>query len=356
MEGVVTDPGAWRGRRVFLTGHTGFKGSWLALCLRRLGAEVTGYALDPPTVPSLFQAARVGGALKDVRGDVRDPESLREALSASRPDVVFHLAAQPLVLPSLADPAGTYATNVMGTVNVLEAIRRTDGVRAAVVVTSDKCYENPETDRPQREGDPMGGLDPYSSSKGCAELVVAAYRSSYFVDGMAVASARAGNAVGGGDWARDRLVPDAIRAFAAERAVEIRNPGAIRPWQHVLEPLRGYLLLAERLLSGEVGAASGWNFGPNAEDAWPVSEVVDRLAALWGGGAAWRPGEASPRREARQLRLDCSKARDRLGWAPRLPLDAALAWTVEWYRSWHEGGDVALTTQAQIERYFAAAP
>ena len=353
---MVAQGDFWRGKRVFLTGHTGFKGSWLALCLRRLGADVTGYALAPPTSPSLYEMAAVAAGLRDVRGDVRDLDSLQRALQAAAPEIVIHMAAQSLVRASYADPVETYATNVMGTVNLLEAVRRAGSVRAALIVTSDKCYENREWVWGYRENDPMGGFDPYSNSKGCAELVTAAYRSSYFGAGTAVASARAGNVIGGGDWAQDRLVPDAIRAFAAGKPVEIRNPAAIRPWQHVLEPLAGYLLLAQRLCARGQEAASGWNFGPSEQEARPVAEVVDQLARLWGDGARWQLAAGAHPHEAHHLKLDCSKARAHLGWRPRSSLDEGLAWTADWYRAWHAGADLARITEAQIERYLAPSP
>lgn len=352
---MVVDDAFWQGRRVFVTGHTGFKGSWLALCLRRLGSEVTGYALAPPTSPSLFEEARVAAGLRDIRGDVRDLDALRHALEGAAPDVVVHMAAQSLVRPSYADPVETYSTNVMGTVNLLEAVRTAGSVRATLVVTSDKCYEDRDGVRAHGEDDPMGGFDPYSSSKGCAELVTAAYRASYPGVGRAVASARAGNVIGGGDWAVDRLVPDAMKAFAAGEPVEIRRPDATRPWQFVLEPLTGYLRLAEELCARGQEMASGWNFGPDEQEVRPVAEVVGQLARLWGEGARWRLAAGEHPREAGRLALDCSKARARLEWAPRLCLDEALEWTVDWYRSRHAGADVARLTEAQVARYFEAA-
>ena len=319
MEDVVISPSFWRGKRVFVTGHTGFKGAWLALWLTDLGAEVTGYSLPPPTDPSLFDISGVRSRLRHLDGDVRDEAALAHAVREARPEIVFHMAAQSLVRVSYDEPAATYATNVMGTVNVLEAVRRCDGVRAVVCVTSDKCYENRETPRPYREDDAMGGHDPYSSSKGCAELVASAYRRSFFsgpgdASGRAaLATARAGNVIGGGDWAKDRLVPDLLNGFAAGVRPLIRFPSAVRPWQHVLEPLAGYLRLAEALWMGDPAAADGWNFGPDDADAQPVSWIADRLAALWGEGAAWETtGEPQPH-EAHFLRLDCAKARQKLG-------------------------------------------
>jgi len=346
------EPAFWSGRRVFLTGHTGFKGSWLALWLHRMGAEVSGFALaQAPSSPSLFEMAQVARGVRDTRGDVRDLDALSRALRAARPEIVIHMAAQSLVRASYDDPVGTYGTNVMGTVNLLQSVRHVGEVRAVVIVTSDKCYENREWPWGYRENDALGGFDPYSSSKGCAELVTAAFRNSFLRDGAAVASARAGNVIGGGDWARDRLVPDAVRAFAAGNAVEIRNPRAIRPWQHVLEPLAGYLTLAQSLFTDGAAFAQAWNFGPAEGEAKPVAEIVAKLALLWGDGARWQPAGGDHPHEAHHLKLDCSKARALLGWAPRAGLDEALAWTAEWYRAWHDKGDLRSLTESQIERY-----
>ena len=353
--------GPWRGRRVLVTGHTGFKGAWLSLWLQRLGARVSGYAIGVPTEPSLFELAGVARGMHGRTGDVRDPAAVRAALEEDAPEVVFHLAAQSLVRRSYQDPVETYAVNVMGTVHLLEAVRATPSVRAVVVVTSDKCYENREWVWGYRESDAMGGFDPYSSSKGCAELVTAAYRRSFFEaqgggPGVRVASARAGNVIGGGDWAADRLVPDAVRAFLRGEALKVRSPGSVRPWPHVLDPLHGYLLLAEGMLAGGDALAEGWNFGADDRDTRPVSWLADRVAALWGGGAAWTvDGDAQPH-EARVLKLDASKARAALGWRPRLCLDAALEWTVEWYRAFRDGGDLRALSEAQIDRYQELAP
>lgn len=342
----------WRGRRVFLTGHTGFKGAWLSLWLQSMGADVTGFALAPPTSPSLFELARVASGMRSLTGDVRDPQAVTGAMRAAAPDVVIHMAAQSLVRPSYADPVETYATNVMGTVHVLDATRHVPGVRAAVIVTSDKCYENREWVWGYRETEAMGGFDPYSSSKGCAEIVTAAYRASYFDGGRgpAVASARAGNVIGGGDWAVDRLVPDAMRAFERDERLVVRNPAAVRPWQHVLEPLSGYLLLAEALAEGKP-VATGWNFGADDGQSRPVSWVADRLVALWGGRAAWAHDARHQPHEAMTLRLDSSKARHELGWRPALSLDTALEWTVAWYRAPRRGEDLRDLSLAQIARY-----
>ena len=347
----------WRGKRVLVTGHTGFKGAWLSLWLRRLGAVLTGYALPPPTDPSLFQLARVSEGLTSVTGDVRDLEHLTNVLRAARPEVVFHLAAQALVRPSYDDPVGTFSTNVLGTVNILEAVRQVDGIRVVVNVTSDKCYENRGERRGLREEDPLGGHDPYSSSKACAEIVTASYRRSFFgaskagTEPVAVASARAGNVIGGGDWAVDRLVPDCMRALMAGRPIRIRNPDAVRPWQFVLEPLGGYLRLAERLWSGGQEYAGAWNFGPAERDAAPVRRIADRMVEHWANGTSWvqEPGEHP--HEAPYLRLDCAKARDRLGWSPRTDLDQALAWVVRWYTDYRSGRDMRDATIEQIGEF-----
>jgi CDP-glucose 4,6-dehydratase len=317
-----------------------------------MGAEVTGFALPAPTEPSLFEGARIGELVDHIEGDVRDLAALEAAVAATRPEAIFHLAAQPLVRQSYSEPVETYATNVMGTVHLLEAARRVPGVKAIVCVTSDKCYENREWVWPYRESDPMGGHDPYSSSKGCAELVAAAWRRSFFKsEGPALATARAGNVIGGGDWASDRLVPDLVRAFEVGAAPLIRSPDAVRPWQHVLEALGGYILLAERLLTGERGFAGGWNFGPSDEDARPVSWIVERMGIAWGetGGTLLDSGRKP--HEAGLLRLDSSKARAALGWHPRLSLETALAWIVEWHKSVAAGADARAVTLAQIARY-----
>ncbi len=348
----------WHGKRVFLTGHTGFKGSWTALWLQRLGAEVTGYSLPAPTDPSLFEVAAVGAGMQSITGDVRDAAALAAALLGARPDVVLHQAAQSLVRRGYDEPLETYSTNVVGTAALLDACRRSDTVRVVVSVTSDKCYRNDEGPRGYREDDPLGGRDPYSSSKACAELVTAAYRDSYFSgEGVrvAVASARSGNVVGGGDWAADRLLPDLVRGFAAGEPVPIRRPDAVRPWQHVLEPVRGYLHLAERLWS-RPELAGAWNFGPDEADARPVRWVADRLVELWGEGARWRLDGAEHPPEATFLRLDCAKAKDLLGWSPILPLDQALDWLVEWYRAHRDGRtDLRELTLSQIAAYQQAA-
>jgi CDP-glucose 4,6-dehydratase len=325
-----------------VTGHTGFKGAWLCLWLASLGAEVTGVADAVPTQPALYEVLGLDADVRWLRADVRDAEALAGAVRAARPEVVFHLAAQPIVRRSFQAPRETYEVNVMGTVNLLEAVRRADGVRAVVNVTSDKCYAN--RGRPLREDDPLGGDDPYSSSKAAAELVTAAWRRS-FPDGPRLASARAGNVIGGGDWGADRLVPDAMRAALAGRAVAVRHPEATRPWQHVLDPLRGYLILAQALCE-DPGAAAAWNFGP--ADAAPVGRVLDRLSALWPGGIAWHADAGPHPPEEPTLRLDSTRARERLGWAPRRDLDAALRAVVEWYLAYRDGADMRAVTLGQL--------
>ena len=350
-------PDFWRGKRVFLTGHTGFKGSWLSLWLQALGAELTGYALEPPTNPSLFKEAQVAEGMTSIIGDILDLERLKKALQAAAPDIVIHMAAQPLVRQSYENPVETYATNVMGTVHLLESVRLIGGVKAIVNVTTDKCYENREWEWGYRESEPMGGYDPYSNSKGCAELVSAAYRSSFFNKdqyvhhGVALATARAGNVIGGGDWAKDRLIPDILAAFEHHSPVNIRNPHALRPWQHVLEPLGGYLLLAERLYTQGPYFAEGWNFGPNDDDARPVGWIVEKLVDMWGGDACWTKDEGDHPHEASYLKLDISKARARLGWRPMLRLEDALKLIVEWTQARSNGANVRTLSLGQIKAY-----
>jgi len=346
-------PGFWKDKRVFLTGHTGFKGSWLSLWLGSLGAVVKGYALDPPTSPALFTVARVGEDMESEVGDIRDLPALRASMVDFKPDIIIHMAAQSLVRASYREPIDTYATNVMGTAHLLEAARCVCSTHCIVCVTSDKCYENHHEDRGLSEDEPMGGHDPYSSSKGCAELVISAYRRSFFSgqEGPALASARAGNVIGGGDWAQDRLIPDILRSFEKAMPVAIRNPKATRPWQHVLEPLAGYMTLAEALWCEGQKYAEGWNFGPADEDAWPVDRLVARMAEQWGGGARWAQDSREHPHEAVSLKLDCAKARARLDWAPRWDLETALARTVEWHRRWLRNEDMLTACRREIADY-----
>jgi len=348
------DPGFWSGKRVFLTGHTGFKGSWTALWLQRMGAHVTGFALAPPTEPALFEVARVAEAMVSIIGDVRDHAALTRAMVDAAPDIVLHMAAQPLVRASYDDPVGTYATNVMGTVHLLEAMRRVSSVRAAVIVTTDKCYHNREWVWGYREDEAMGGHDPYSNSKGCAELVTSAFRSSFFANGAAIGSGRAGNVIGGGDWAADRLVPDILRAVEKGEPVLIRNPLAIRPWQHVLEPVSGYLVLAQALWEDRDAAAQAWNFGPRDDDARPVQWIVERICEAWGEGASWVCDERVQPHEARYLKLDISKAQAGLKWRPRWDLAHALDSIVAWHRAWLAGADMHDYCHGELVRFAGA--
>ena len=343
----------WKDKRVFVTGHTGFKGGWLTTWLVRLGAEVTGYSLDPPSEPSLFEQVDVAHGITSHHGDIRDTAGLKAALAEARPEIVLHLAAQALVRRGYREPMETFSTNVMGTAQLLDLLRDRPEVRSIVSVTSDKCYRNREWLKGYMEDDPLGGKDPYSSSKAAAELVTAAYRDSYFSasTSAAVATARAGNVIGGGDWAEDRLVPDLIRGFISGDPVSIRCPDAIRPWQHVIEPLRGYLMLAERLWNSESEFATAWNFGPNAKDERTVRWVADRLVSEWGEGASWRIDENEHPPEATYLKLDTSKAREDLGWEPRLPLEKALGWIVDWHRAEAAGQDLRAATERQIATY-----
>jgi CDP-glucose 4,6-dehydratase len=357
-EGTLEDMvKTWRGRRVFLTGHTGFKGSWLSLWLSRLGAQIRGYSLDPCTEPNMFSLASVDTVLDDVRGDIRDYAKLELSMTQFAPEVIFHLAAQPIVRRSYADPVGTYGTNVMGTVHLLEAIRKTPSVRAVVCVTTDKCYQNQGWIWPYRESDPLGGHDPYASSKACAEIISAAYRSSFFPierlheHHVALATARAGNVIGGGDWSEDRLIPDLVRGFRSGQPVLIRRPDAIRPWQHVLEPLHGYMILAQELLAEPARFAAAYNFGPSDEDVWPVERIATKLVGIWGAGASWIRDSVPSVHEDHVLRLDASKARVELGWQPRLKIEAVLAWTMAWYRAWNQGASMEEFTKKQIAEY-----
>jgi CDP-glucose 4,6-dehydratase len=351
----VVDAEFWRERRVLVTGHTGFKGAWLALWLQGLGARVTGFSLGVPTHPSLYELARVSDGMESIEGDVRDFDALTAAFAVARPEIVIHMAAQSLVRPSFSEPRMTYEVNVMGTVNLLDAVRQDGNVRVVVNVTSDKCYENREWEWAYREHEPMGGHDPYSSSKGCAELVTDAFRRSYFSTDASprLASARAGNVIGGGDWAEDRLIPDLMRAALAGQAVRVRNPDSVRPWQHVLNPLSGYLTLAQALWSSRE-FSGGWNFGPVEEDARSVRWIVQRMAALWPAPLQCVEGSGpylGRLHEARYLKLDSARARSRLGWRPRWGLRQGLDATVGWYRALHAGEDMPAVTVAQIETY-----
>ncbi len=357
MEDLEMNRAFWKDKKVLVTGHTGFKGSWLSLWLQELGADVVGYALSSPTQPSLFEVAHVADGMTSIMGDIRDLKGLQAVIAEHHPEIVIHMAAQALVRYSYKDPMETYSTNIMGTVNTLEAVRRSESVRVVVSITSDKCYENKEWLWGYREEDPVGGRDPYSSSKGCAELIISAYRNSYFSQnkhlnhGMAVASTRAGNVIGGGDWAKDRLIPDIMNALMEKRPVIVRNPNAIRPWQHVLEPLNGYLSLAEQLWMCGSKFAQAWNFGPASDDAKTVSWIVEYLTGSWGEGARWELDKTQHPHEDNYLKLDCSKARSLLGWAPKLRLTAALEWIVEWYRGYQQNKDMRSLTEEQIQRF-----
>jgi CDP-glucose 4,6-dehydratase len=362
MESLEMNPEFWQGKRVFLTGHTGFKGSWLSLWLQSLGAEVTGYALNPPTKPSLFDVANVAANMKSLIGDVRDLDLLKKSMKEARPEIVIHMAAQPLVRYSYANPVETYSINLMGSVHLLEAVRNTEGVRAVVNVTSDKCYENREWIWGYREDEALGGYDPYSNSKGCAELVTAAYRSSFFNPdnyqnhGVGIATARAGNVIGGGDWAEDRLIPDFMRAIIAGETVMIRSPNAIRPWQHVLEPLSGYLALAEKLYIQGNKFAEAWNFGPDDSDAKSVEWIVSQLVENWGGSACFKiDSNAANLHEAHFLKLDCSKARMTLGWKPQWNANETIQSICAWHKAHLNGQDMKAYTLNEIKLYQASA-
>lgn len=342
----------WKGRKVFITGHTGFKGSWLSLWLQSLGADILGVALAPPTNPNLFTLANVAKSMTSVIGDVNDFSLLQKILKEFQPEIIIHMAAQSLVRYSYKQPVETYATNVMGTVHVLEAARNCSSVKALVNVTTDKCYENKEWHWGYRENDRLGGHDPYSNSKACSELVTSAYRDSYYKTAqIGLASARAGNVIGGGDWAEDRLIPDIIRACLNNQAVSIRNPHAIRPWQHVLEPLSGYLLLAERLYHSASDYADSWNFGPQEDDIKPVGWIADYIVQQWGSQANWlQDGNEHPH-EATYLKLDCAKAKSKLGWQPRWHLEKGLTETVRWYQAYKASQDMREFSLNQIKNF-----
>lgn len=352
------NPEFWHGKKVLLTGHTGFKGSWLSLWLQQLGADVAGYSIDVPTEPSLYELAGAGKHMRSLTGDVRDLGTLSTFVGDVNPDVVIHMAAQSLVRRSYSNPIETYGTNVMGTANLLEAVRGADETRVVIIVTSDKCYENEERQTGYREDEPMGGYDPYSSSKGCAELVAAAYRKSFFnplefdSHGTAVASVRAGNVIGGGDWAEDRLIPDIVTALQAGQVPEVRSPDAVRPWQFVLDPLNGYLTLAEYLWRDGPTYAGAWNFGPGDADATRVAYLVEQLAHIWAADGCWRQAASGDQpHEATYLKLDSSKARSQLDWAPALDLRTTLEWIVEWYKVHFDANEVREVTLAQIDKF-----
>lgn len=346
-------PAFWQGKKVFVTGHTGFKGSWLSLWLQSMGARIKGFSLPPPTEPSLFEQARVAEGMESDIGDIRDLAAITASMTEFNPDILIHMAAQPLVRLSYREPVETYATNVMGTVHVLEAARQCSHLKAIVNVTTDKCYENREWVWGYRENEPMGGHDPYSNSKGCSELVTAAYRNSFFnqADTAALASARAGNVIGGGDWAEDRLIPDILRAFEQQQPVIVRNPLATRPWQHVLEPLSGYLILAEQLYIQGKGCAEGWNFGPRDEDVQTVEWILNRMVQQWGKGASWQLDSDPQPHEAQLLKLDISKAKAKLKWQPRWSLEHTLDTIVDWHQGWLRGDNIQEITLAQIQQY-----
>lgn len=356
MENLV-NPAFWRGRRVLLTGHTGFKGSWLALWLRHLGAEVTGYSLDPATQPNLFTLARVGDGCRDLRGDICDGEKLQRAFNESRPEIVFHLAAQALVRESYLRPGETWRVNVMGTLKVLEACLASDSVNNIVVVTTDKVYENPERGEPFEEDNPLGGYDPYSSSKAACEILCASWRRSFILDKkktVSLSTARAGNVIGGGDFAGDRLIPDLVRGWVAGQETTLRYPKAVRPWQHVLEPLSGYLLLAEKSCENPLAFSDAFNFGPQESDLHPVEEVANAVCGVLGNH--WKMGTAAQPHEAGLLRLNIGRARKRLGWVPRLSFNEALQKTCDWYAAWRRGEDIHSLTLAQIRTFASISP
>ncbi|WP_017902230.1 CDP-glucose 4,6-dehydratase [Pseudomonas asplenii] len=359
MEAVGLSRTFWNGKRVLLTGHTGFKGSWLALWLQSLGAQVSGFALAPATEPNLFDLARVGEGMDDRRGDLRDLGALLELIAETEPEIVLHLAAQPLVREAYRDPLGTYSSNVMGTLNLLEAIRQVGGVSACVLVTTDKVYANQEWAWPYRENEALGGHDPYSSSKACCELLAQSYVASFFppgrydVHGLAVATARAGNVLGGGDFSPERLIPDVLRAWSAGEPVTLRYPQAVRPWQHALEPLAGYLQLAAALYERGPDLAGAWNFGPGEDDMCSVGDVVARLAGRWPQAPGLRV-EPSELHEAGLLRLDSSRARQLLGWQPRWSLQQCLEQTLDWHLAWQGGADMRALTLAQLDLYRGA--
>ena len=346
-------------RKVLVTGHTGFKGSWLCLLLNELGAKICGYALDPPTEPSLYALAKIDQIVHSYIGDIRDLENLKKVLKKEKPEIIIHLAAQPIVRDSYKYPVETFSTNVMGVVNLFEACRTEPAVRAVLNVTTDKCYENREWHWGYRENEAMGGFDPYSSSKGCSELITSSFRNSFFntkdygIHGMAIASARAGNVIGGGDWASDRLIPDFIRSIISKKKLIIRNPEAIRPWQFVLEPLNGYLTLAAKLFTEGPAFSGAWNFGPNDQDAQTVEWIASELCARWGEGASYEIDGKSQPHEAHYLKLDCSKAKAELLWTPKWDLGRNLEAIVRWNRAWQAGEDIRSVSTDQIGSFFS---
>jgi CDP-glucose 4,6-dehydratase len=357
LESMVIMQNFWQDKNVLVTGHTGFKGGWLCLWLQHCGAKVSGFALQPPTQPSLFEQARVADNMTSIIGNIRELSAIKAVMQQVQPEIVFHLAAQPLVRYSYQEPVETYATNVMGTLHVLESIRSINSVRAAVMITTDKCYENKEWYWGYRENEPLGGYDPYSSSKACAEILIASYRHSYFPNERypqhktAIASARAGNVIGGGDWAQDRLIPDIIRSLAQQQTIQIRYPQAIRPWQHVLEPLAGYLQLAQKLYRQGADYAQAWNFASHAEEAKPVQWIVEKMLALWGENAGWLQESSEHPHEAHYLKLDCSKAHAELNWLPRWNLATALEKIVQWHQAQLNNADMRALSLAQIQDY-----
>tara|TARA_B100000745_G_C20122131_1_gene384216 strand:+ start:207 stop:1274 length:1068 start_codon:yes stop_codon:yes gene_type:complete len=351
------DSNFWKNKKVLLTGHTGFKGSWLSLWLQKLDVDLIGYSKSVPTKPSLFELANVEERMTSVMGDVIDLQHITDIIEKHNPDIVIHMAAQSLVYKSYADPIETFQTNVIGTVNILEAVRKSSKKCVVINVTSDKCYENQELERGYREDDPMGGYDPYSSSKGCAELVTSAFRNSFFnrsnyeEHGIAVASVRAGNAIGGGDWAENRLVPDIIRSILDKKPIKIRSANAVRPWQHVLEPLRGYLELTEKIWKDNSEYSGGWNFGPNDKDVKPVSWIVENIIKMWGDDIQWIANNENCQHETSFLKLDCSKSKSGLKWNPKIDLELGLKWTVDWYKQYEQKNDLKKFTENQIEEY-----
>jgi CDP-glucose 4,6-dehydratase len=353
MTSRATNSAFWRDKKVLVTGHTGFKGSWLTLWLKDMGAEIYGIALEPPTEPSIYSVANVSDSIEHFNIDIRDRQKVQGCITSMNPEIIFHLAAQPLVRHSYAYPAETFETNIMGTVNILEACRACSNLKSIVVVTSDKCYENREWDWGYRESDPMGGYDPYSCSKGCVELLSAAYRRSFFFDqGIPIATARAGNVIGGGDWSKDRLIPDILSCFEKGEPTKIRSPKAYRPWQHVLEPLSGYLSLAERLyIEGGDSYSGGWNFGPNESDVKSVEWIVSKMCELWPEDISWTFQDGAHPHEARYLKLDISKAKNHLGWLPRQDLLTALRNTIDWHCAWVDGLDMKEFSFNQIRQF-----